>query len=130
MKAIENAMLYGSIIGAIYSKKPMYIKTSIQMDAGDITEGEPFEDQIARMKENREPITDASVPLIYNAAGEENPEWDIRTDHMEWAQDKAEERLNQRKEFLKGTQKAKTEGKETDQKGEPTQEQGGGETTS
>lgn len=111
-------------------KQPLYIKTSIEMPEGTLLEAEPFENMIDRMMFERTPLTDTSVPLIYNAEGQENPEWDIRTDHWEIAQDQAEAQLKKRKDFIESMKKGKEEKAEEEAPSTPKTETKSGETAS
>lgn len=111
-------------------KSPLYITTSIEMPEGTLTEGEAFEDTIDRMMFERTALTDTSIPLIYNAEGQEDPAWDIRTDHWELAQDKAEAQLKKRKDFIESMKKGKEEKPEKGEETEVKIEQKGGETAS
>lgn len=107
-------------------KEVIFEETTVNTNECEV--GEPLEDRIARIMDEKSPIED-EAPLIYNAGNEINPDYDIRTDHMELAQDKAEARLKQRREFLKktGTGKEKEEAKPTET--EPIEVKKGGETT-
>lgn len=107
----------------------MYRKTyfdSTTVEAEEALECEPIEQMIERMTASREPMADATIPLIYNPSNVHNPDWDVTTDHMELAQDNAEKRLNERRGFFKGRKEdAEKKEKERVEAGQQTQKKNG-----
>lgn len=102
--------------------------TTLHVNECDVSE--TFEQQLARIKDEGSPIS-AEAPLIYNPSNKYDPRWDIRTDHMEMAQDEAQARLEKRREFFKKQTKGKEPKEENAQeKVTGNEQQGGGETAS
>lgn len=64
------------------------IKQTTQLLTSEMfSEGETIEKRLARIVQSEEPLTDATVPLLYQERKEGvNPMYDIRTDRMEMAQ--------------------------------------------
>lgn len=64
------------------------IKQTTQLLTSEMfSEGETIEKRLARIVQSEEPMTEATVPLLYQERKEGvNPMYDIRTDRMEMAQ--------------------------------------------
>lgn len=76
---------------------PRFDETTIH--APEPEEGEPLEQKIDRIMDEKSPLTDGA-PLIYDTGQEYNPDYDIRADHMELAQDRAQKILENRRGFF------------------------------
>lgn len=82
-------------------------------------DAEPIEDKVARIVENNEPITDGA-PLVYTKRSEGvKPEYDIRTDKWEVAQEKMEKVTEAKRNKIK---ESMTKGLPNNQKIEEEQE--------
>lgn len=93
--------------------KRKFLNITNKMNSIETYEGESIEEKIARITENSEPITDGA-PIVYTKRSEGvKPEFDIRTDKWDLAQEKMERvngaRRTKIQEKLKPKENPKTE---------------------
>lgn len=96
--------------------KRKFLEITNKMNSIETYEGESIEEKVSRITENNEPITDGA-PIVYTKRSEGiRPEFDIRTDKWDLAQEKMEKvngaKRTKIQEKLKSTEN--TETKETE----------------
>lgn len=115
-------------------KKPIFTESQLTEENGwvpEITEGETIEQKMERVVNNNEPIEDGAPTIYTERKDGVMPEYDIRTDKWEVAQNamdlvtkndiaRRNERIENRQKALEELKKSK-EPKENDGKPEPAQ---------